>query len=162
MSRYIRKNIVSLEDGLRIISTSREEKSHIGFRTGGLRLRTFSQKGTCCVYCGLQATYFAIEKCKGSKLDIHHMNLWGVRDGKEVLFTHDHVHARSLGGADDINNSVTACENCNSKKSKYENRLLTELKNLKVSVDFDGLVGIVKSLYKDSHIRRFWFINETA
>lgn len=160
MSRYIRHSIVSLEDGLKAIHNRATLKKGAG--TSSLRLQTFAHKGTCCAYCGLQATHFAIEKSNGSQSDKHHLNLWAKLDsGKEILFTHDHVHARSLGGADDIENSVTACENCNSKKSKYENRLLAEIKSLKISVDFDALVGIVKSLYKETHIRRFWFI-ETA
>lgn len=149
MSRYIRKETLSLEDGLKKINTD----------VSSLRLKTFATKGTCCSYCGLQATHFALEKCKGSKLDRYHMNLWGVRNEQEILFTHDHVHARSLGGADTIDNSVTACEKCNSRKSKYENRLLFELKRLKISVDFDGLCSIIKTLYQQPNILKLWFIN---
>lgn len=162
MSHYIRHSILSLEEGVKIISLTGEQKSSFKFKTGGLRLRTFRDKGLCCAYCGLNATHFALERCMGQTKDKKpHLNLWGYTDqGKEILFTHDHVHARSLGGADDISNSVTACEKCNSKKSKYENRILEEVKKLKIAVDFDGLVGIVKELYQDAHVRKFWFIGD--
>lgn len=158
MSRYIRHSIVSLENGLTAIHSGKKQKGWKGSGVSSLRLQTFVTSGTRCVYCGLQATHFAIEKSKGSQSDRHHMNLWGMKNGTEILFTHDHVHARALGGADDIENAVTACENCNSRKSKYENRILAELNRLKISVDFDGLVGIVKSLYQDAHVHKFWLI----
>lgn len=158
MSRYVRHKKLSIETVIHAIQNDYQLKGAKGAGVRSLRLKTFGTKGVCCAYCGLEASFFAVEKNKGSQSDKHHLNLWGVRNDKEILFTHDHVHARSLGGADEIENSVTACENCNSKKSKYEIRILSEIKRLKVSVDFDGLVGIVKSLYSEKHIRKFWFI----
>lgn len=158
MSRYTRHKTVSIDVVIDAIRSNRQIRGGKGSGVSSLRLKTFATKGVCCAYCGLEASYFAVEKSKGSKSDKHHLNLWGVRQGKEVLFTHDHVHARALGGADEIENSVTACENCNSKKSKFENRILAEIKKLKISVDFDGLVDIVKSIYKEQHVRKFWFI----
>lgn len=84
-----------------------------------LRLRTFAVKGTRCVCCGLEASFFAVEKSRGVK-EAYHINLWGVKDGNEVLFTHDHILARALGGADNMSNSQTMCGPCNWKKGKVE------------------------------------------
>jgi hypothetical protein len=50
------------------------------------------------------------------------MNLYGMKDGNEVLFTHDHILARGLGGADDLTNSQTMCSPCNGNKSKAEGK----------------------------------------
>lgn len=158
MPRYERYKIVDIETVLELARNGKNGKKMKGARTQSLRMQTFATKGICCAYCNLEASFFAVEKNKGSQSDKHHFNLWGIRNGKEVLFTHDHVHARALGGADEIDNAVTACENCNSNKSKYENRILEEIKTLKISVDFEGLIGIVKNLYKEPHIRKFWFI----
>lgn len=157
MSRYIRKEILNLDEGLRIISLYGWQKSTLGFRTGGLRLRTFREKGTCCAYCGLEATHFAVEKCSSSSNEHYHLNLWGVKDGREVLFTHDHIYARGLGGADAIENSVTACENCNSRKSRIEGKIANKYKK---TLDFTSLISLIKETYIEPHIRKFWFIAE--
>lgn len=80
-----------------------------------LRLKNFA-KSTVCVSCGLQATHFAVETNSD-----WHLNLYATREGKsEMLFTHDHTLARSLGGADDESNTTTMCAKCNFQKSKGE------------------------------------------
>lgn len=56
------------------------------------------------------------------------MNMWGHRNEKLVLFTHDHTHQRSTGGADDISNTTTMCENCNCNKSIQEKKLSDALR----------------------------------
>ncbi len=98
-----------------------------------LRLRTFEQKGTVCKCCGLEATHFAVERNHADERNgnPYHINLYGVRDGGEVLFTHDHTIARSLGGRDSIDNTETMCLPCNSEKSLHEQALARELKNKK-------------------------------
>lgn len=152
-ARYVRAAVVPLAAGLEAIKSNNERMELAGYEVGvcSLRLRTFEKKGTCCAYCGLEATHFAIEKCQGSKLDIYHMNLWGMRDGAEILFTHDHVHARGLGGADNLKNSVTACESCNNKKSKYETRVLNYIRNAKIKTQtLTALIDIVKIMYPDN------------
>lgn len=91
-----------------------------------LRLRTFAVKGTRCAACDLEASHFAIEKSRGVN-ENYHINLWGIKDGREVLFTHDHILARSLGGADNMANSQPMCSPCNGKKSKLEQNILKQL-----------------------------------
>lgn len=158
--RYIRHSKIDLEIGLNAIKTGKKPKTKCDFGVSSLRLKTFVEKGTTCHYCGLEASHFALEKSNGSQSDRHHMNLWGVKNGNEVLFTHDHVHARALGGADEMSNAVTACEHCNSRKSKYENRILNEfrVKNEPVTVSFDTLIAKIKELYAQDHVLKFWFL----
>lgn len=49
------------------------------------------------------------------------MNLWGkTNDGGEVLFTHDHILARGLGGSDKLDNMQTMCCWHNWEKGEIE------------------------------------------
>ena len=103
-----------------------------------LRMRTFARAGMSaagmkCVCCGLEATFFAVEQSPGQ--DSYHLNLYGVRDGEEILFTHDHKLARALGGADDLSNSQLMCSPCNGKKSKGEGKEVARLRKLKEKQD---------------------------
>jgi hypothetical protein len=95
-----------------------------------LRLRTFALRGLTCVSCGLTATFFALERGMRKKQPIkepYHLNLWGIApDGEEILFTHDHVLARGLGGADSISNTQTMCSPCNAIKGEKEKILIEE------------------------------------
>ena len=90
-----------------------------------LRMKTFgiafkSENGLKCVTCGCEGKFFAIETTKGQEAP--HLNLYGIKDGEEILFTHDHILARALGGADDLSNSQLMCSPCNNNKSKDESR----------------------------------------
>jgi hypothetical protein len=84
-----------------------------------LRLQTFVTKGITCVGCGIIATHFAIERDQGKTCG-YHLNLYGNDGTKDVLFTHDHILARCLGGADNMTNTQTMCTHCNNKKSVHE------------------------------------------
>jgi hypothetical protein len=81
----------------------------------------------------LEAKYFALEKTL--EKDPYHLNLYGVKNGKEVLFTHDHTLARSLGGRDNISNTTTMCTHCNFEKSKGERVLAEKLRKEKQQKD---------------------------
>ncbi len=74
-------------------------------KLGSLRYKTFKVKGTKCVSCGIEGSYFRKER--------GHMNLY-TSDGK--LMTRDHIIATSRGGEDTLENSQTMCAACNSKK----------------------------------------------
>jgi hypothetical protein len=78
------------------------------------RLKTFLHSGTTCVACGLEGEFFALERfCDG---DDYHLNMYGKKDGKEVLFTKDHIVPRSKGGPSHLDNYQTMCAHCNSEK----------------------------------------------
>jgi hypothetical protein len=103
-----------------------------------VRLRTFAlahQAGRlCCAGCGMPAAFFAIERnAYGDQTLNPHLNLYGMRaqdvqDGVEVLFTHDHILARGLGGADHVNNTQPMCSPCNAAKAVGEQKLVDERK----------------------------------
>lgn len=130
-SSYVHLDRISLTDGIAVIIENLEEKvKAFRVRVGSvyevyvtsLRLRTFAIKGTKCYICGAQATHFSIDRQRPKPvLELPHMNLWGVKeDGNELLFTHDHVLSRGLGGVDRIENAEPCCSTCNLEKSKTE------------------------------------------
>lgn len=105
------------------------------------------------------AKFFAVERSPGSQSDKHHFNLWGIDpEGKEILFTHDHVIARIFGGADDMSNSVTACEICNGEKAKRENKILSMATKQKIQMSPNWLVTEVKNRYSDPEILKYWWM----
>lgn len=135
VKRYTRINTIDISDvfdrmknfydsGVSQSKTYRVDFDGYLANIASLRLKTFYQKGICCIECGIKAEYFALEKdYKNSKMEFYHLNLYGLKGDKEILFTHDHTHARSLGGEDKIENTETMCEECNSLKSKVEAKL---------------------------------------
>jgi hypothetical protein len=85
-----------------------------------LRYQLFKTKGTTCVSCKLEAQYFALEAFKSDaqkEIPVVHFNLYAIQNGKEILFTKDHIHPKSKGGKDVLENMQTMCEHCNCKKS---------------------------------------------
>lgn len=134
---YIRHSVLLLKEGLAAIRTStvgqtgkRSETPKVLINgelvnAKSLRLKTFYHHGTKCVKCKLQASFFALERNQTE--ETYHMNMWGVNStGEEILFTHDHTLARSLGGKDNINNTKTMCYTCNQEKAVLERELLKE------------------------------------
>lgn len=93
-------------------------------KMNSLRLNTFIVSGCECVKCKLKASYFALERTgKPSGDKPYHLNLWGINEnGEEILFTHDHILARCLGGEDQLHNTQTMCTICNFEKSKEETK----------------------------------------
>ena len=72
--------------------------------------------------------------CNGCWLDIilstkdnterYHLNLYGInKDGKEVMFTKDHILPVSKGGRDHISNYRTMCETCNKNRGNDTKKL---------------------------------------
>jgi 5-methylcytosine-specific restriction endonuclease McrA len=78
------------------------------------RYRVFLLSGTKCAICGIEAQYFAQEKFK--EHNKFHMNLYAVRNDREVLMTRDHIIPRSKGGSDNLDNQQTMCFYCNTRK----------------------------------------------
>jgi 5-methylcytosine-specific restriction endonuclease McrA len=88
-------------------------------KVSSLRLRCFALHGTTCSCCGLEASHFAVES-NDQTVTTMHLNLYGIKDGEDVLFTHDHTLSRGNGGADRIENVTTMCSPCNWAKSLTE------------------------------------------
>ena len=73
------------------------------------------QESLVCYKCGIVGKYFAIEKTPES--EHYHLNLYGINDNEEVLFTKDHLMPKSKGGKNHISNYKTCCEICNKIKA---------------------------------------------
>lgn len=127
---YERAGILSLEEVLPIIKKYMEfnGKHKIQIKdyfvnVQSLRLRTFAKTGVQCPCCDNKASFFAVERNLGATGG-YHLNLYGInKDDKEILFTHDHIIARSLGGEDNIENARTMCGPCNWEKGRIEQQI---------------------------------------
>lgn len=142
MGQYIRQGQHSIEEILPIIL--RCWKKNIdqtlipsGYIVGvsSVRLRLFAQQsshksGIHCVSCGLKATHFAVERFQGNKYKSTHLNLYGKRDDKEVLFTKDHIVAKSNGGGHSLNNMQVMCQPCNSRKGSMLHHEFLKLRKM--------------------------------
>ena len=85
-----------------------------------IRLQTFATKGCKCVACGLEAAYLKLEKLDAAAQSPH-FNMYGLKNGEEILFTMDHIKPKSKGGEDKLENLDTMCTICNLEKSnKWE------------------------------------------
>ena len=79
------------------------------------RIRVFKTKGTECVKCGLRGEYYWIQREGHAKR--YHFALHGVRDGKEIRITVDHIVPLALGGSRrKRGNLQPMCETCNGMK----------------------------------------------
>jgi 5-methylcytosine-specific restriction endonuclease McrA len=81
-------------------------------KTQSLRLKTFKRSQTC-VCCGLQGTKFLLQRAVEEN---PHLNLFGEKDGEDILFTMDHFVPQSKGGTNDPSNLQTMCSQCNELK----------------------------------------------
>lgn len=91
------------------------------------RYELFATKGVKCVSCGIEGSFFALERSTKCNHDRHqknrqqrrpHFNLYAVReDGQEVLMTKDHILPKSKGGKDRLENYQTMCKVCNETKA---------------------------------------------
>lgn len=74
------------------------------------RLMLFQQSQVCAC-CQLPATHFWAEA-----LPKPHLNLYGMENGKEILFTKDHIIPQVLGGTTNADNLQVLCTVCNGLK----------------------------------------------
>jgi len=117
--RYIRfkEGVLSYEEFCRISNEygERVEMLGHGIKLSGLRLDTF-RRSPKCVKCGAVGTRFHLEL--GSVNDMSpHFNLYGRdAEGKELMFTKDHILPKSKGGRDSLENMQTMCTVCNCEK----------------------------------------------
>lgn len=134
-NKYDRLTTLPIEDVLAEINQhiekhpdihSKEAKKRVDLKghmvkLNSLRLVTFAKHGITCVECGIEGKFFAVEKFKVD--EVYHINLWGINaEGEETLLTHDHIIARTLGGADNIKNTQTMCTVCNFAKGTLEQK----------------------------------------
>lgn len=70
-----------------------------------------------CVACGLQGTKMILECYPADRSP--HFNLYGEEEGKLILMTKDHIHAKSSGGENRHSNYQTMCLICNNLKAHF-------------------------------------------
>lgn len=70
--------------------------------------------GCECKECKEKPTYFALGKDNGG---YWHLDLYSKRDDEPYMFTIDHVHPKSKGGKNHIDNYQLLCKICNEDKS---------------------------------------------
>ena len=121
---------ISVAEGLALLASGEKHVMVAGtrVRTDSIRLKTFLHKGVKCAFmdCTYVGSFFAVERT--TQQTHYHLNLWGItEDGIEVLFTHDHILARGLGGNDSLENSQTMCCWHNTQKAGYESNLARDL-----------------------------------
>jgi hypothetical protein len=81
-------------------------------KTHSLRLITF-KKSQSCICCGLTADRFLLQRAVDEN---PHLNMYGEKEGKLILFTMDHFIPQSKGGTNDLTNLQTMCAECNELK----------------------------------------------
>lgn len=87
---------------------------YLGYKFSVRRTRIYAQLGCRCVKCGIEGNEFRLEQWKDGNL---HLDLYHVPEkGEKIMMTIDHVHPRSKGGEDSIENYKPMCEPCNWEK----------------------------------------------
>jgi hypothetical protein len=150
MNRYIRHGTATFDEIIPAVLENWAAPANMkkrlelqGFKMGigSLRLVTFARAFRdhgCikCVQCGAEASFFSIDSFpSASAIPSVHLNLFGIKQTplgpEDLLFTHDHILARGLGGADDLENTQVMCSVCNSKKGTIEGKLVEKLRKEK-------------------------------
>lgn len=119
---YIRKEIYDVESVLKHVEISTHKREIVLFdgdpiKMGSARYKLFKFKGCTCVSCGLIGTFFAKERPIKQESESFHFNLYGIKDGREVMMTKDHIYPKSKGGKNILENYQPMCKECNETKS---------------------------------------------
>ena len=80
------------------------------------RASVYFKKGFGCVVedCDVEGLFFVLNLDPGDGI---HLDLHGMDEGKEILMTIDHIHPKSKGGKNSIENYQPMCLVCNNLKS---------------------------------------------
>jgi 5-methylcytosine-specific restriction endonuclease McrA len=95
-----------------------KETKAITVPMGSHRYELFATKGIKCIECGIEGSYFALEKDIADSTSKYHLNLYGKDEyGNEIMITKDHILPKSKGGENRLSNYQTMCYKCNQKKA---------------------------------------------
>ena len=124
--QYIRIGEYKIEEVLSYVSDNKKDyygsnkkKDYDGYmvKMNSQRYLLFKTKGITCVKCGVKGQFFGLEKIKHQSNDTYHFNLYGIKDGVEILMTKDHIVPKSKGGRNNLKNYQVMCTHCNLRKS---------------------------------------------
>lgn len=125
-NEYLRKGIYPLDIVFEELVDVDSQKDFIMLWDGepvsmnNAKYHTFKQNHVC-VCCGLEGKYLALEQCKcKDEESLFHFNMYGLKDGKEVMFTKDHIIPKSKGGPNTLDNYQTMCIRCNAEKGNRD------------------------------------------
>ena len=117
----IRENTFSIEEIFNLLQNSMKNNTPYIIVDGeevhsdSQRYQVFMNYGCTCSKCGLKASYFALERYKEQPR--YHLNLYGMKNGREILFTKDHIIPKAKGGKNTMDNYQTMCAVCNREKA---------------------------------------------
>lgn len=80
----------------------------------GIIKQLIERDGCACQECQEEPTYFAMGK---DNAGYWHLDLYSERDGEHYMFTIDHIHPKSKGGKNNIDNYQLLCKICNEDKA---------------------------------------------
>jgi hypothetical protein len=109
------------KNDIAIITSVKQELRIAGERvnvTETLRLFKRFQDNLVCEFCGISGLYFGLDRLKTYKK--YNLFLYGLKDGKETLFTKDHripLSRKENGGNNHISNFRILDKVCNNLKS---------------------------------------------
>lgn len=122
---YERLAVIDLKHGLAILQEAFAKNLHRSAIAGydvnvrSTRLLNFLSNGTSCSCCGLEASFFALEKDAKGAVQRPHLNLRGTTPaGNEVLFVRAHRGYMPNNEFDSMENSETLCESCHEARRK--------------------------------------------
>lgn len=108
---------------------------------------------SACVACGLQGTRMILECHLADRSP--HFNLYGEEEGKLILMTKDHIHAKSCGGENRHSNYQTMCIICNNLKAHF-NLSLDGVRQLRLIYDENKhkvTKKVLHNLLEDARLR---------
>jgi hypothetical protein len=76
------------------------------------------KRSLACVACGIKGSKMLLEINQHDKSP--HFNLYAEENGKLILMTKDHIHPKSKGGKNEIENYATMCCQCNNLKGNND------------------------------------------
>lgn len=119
-----------------------------------LRYQLFATKGCKCVRCGIEGTFFSLERHAGQENapQRYHFNLYATEpDGSWRLLTKDHIIPVCKGGKDVLPNLQVMCTKCNKLKDSNNRvkQVLVVLKNGRIESAFadDNIEVVVASIH---------------
>ena len=119
---YERLGKVQVRDVLKAIADKRPLDFHgVVCDTASTRLLPYHVHGvSCCVNgCTISGQYFAVERAISHATEVSakwHLNLYGIKNGQEIMMTSDHKLPKSRGGLNDISNRQPMCLPHNASK----------------------------------------------